>query len=180
MLNNTTKHGKGKLTFPSGSYYEGNFVMNKKEGYGEYYYKIGNFFEKYEGEWLNDMKNDAKGKYYFENNDQYTGGFVNNAIEGYGICIYYNKSEYKGMWKNNQKNGKGELTYNNGDVYDGDFCQDKREGYGTYIYKAIGYKYIGNWLNDKRNGKGILYKLMGGKEIEEFNGLWENDFQLAH
>ena len=44
---------KGKFIWPDGSFYEGDFKYNLKEGFGVYDYGDGN---KYEGEWLKDEK----------------------------------------------------------------------------------------------------------------------------
>eukprot|EP00347_Sterkiella_histriomuscorum_P011997 403370285 len=51
---NGQRHGKGRLTYIDGSFYEGNWVNGKKEGFGLSKSRDG---IQYEGNWLNDMKN---------------------------------------------------------------------------------------------------------------------------
>jgi hypothetical protein len=36
MWQNDMLHGKGRLVYHTGDYYEGDWVMNKAEGYGKY------------------------------------------------------------------------------------------------------------------------------------------------
>lgn len=36
------KHGFGKIVYPSGNYYEGNWAFDKKEGYGVMYWSNTN------------------------------------------------------------------------------------------------------------------------------------------
>lgn len=41
-------HGKGKMTWPDGRVYEGEYKLDKKHGYGEYTFTDG---RKYQGYW---------------------------------------------------------------------------------------------------------------------------------
>lgn len=47
------KSGKGKMQYPSGNYYDGDFLMDKKEGYGVMFWLNSN--EKYYGEWKDNV-----------------------------------------------------------------------------------------------------------------------------
>ena len=51
-------HGKGTYVCKDGSKYEGNYVENRKEGFGKFTFASGNV---YEGEWK-DGKQDGIGK----------------------------------------------------------------------------------------------------------------------
>ena len=46
------KHGKGKITYPDGAYYEGEFKNDKMHGMGSLYYTKGK--PAYEGQWMED------------------------------------------------------------------------------------------------------------------------------
>ena len=41
------KHGKGKMVYPSGNYYEGDWAFDKKEGYGTLKWPDGTIYEGY-------------------------------------------------------------------------------------------------------------------------------------
>lgn len=94
------RHGKGKLIFRNDAYYDGEWVNDKYEGYGEEslpggnllegYYKDGRLTSgrvifgdgrEYEGEWSDDMPN-GTGKMYFRDGHAEEGYWVN------GICAF--------------------------------------------------------------------------------------------
>lgn len=58
------KEGQGKLTYPDGAYYEGEFAKNRMHGYGTLYYRVGK--PAYEGNWFEDQFH-GKGVLYNEN-----------------------------------------------------------------------------------------------------------------
>ena len=113
--------------------YEGEFVNDKREGKGIFYYIKGN---KYEGEWKNDKRH-GKGKMY------YTSGDI-----------------YDGDYKNDKKEGKGITYFNTGNRYEGDFKNGKREGKGIYYYKS-GNREMGDFLKDKPIGKHVTLTVNG-------------------
>ena len=53
-------NGKGKMQWPDGKYYEGDYVNDNKEGLGEFHWPDGKW---YRGEWLNG-KQHGDGSYY--------------------------------------------------------------------------------------------------------------------
>ena len=65
--------------------YKGEFKKGKREGYGECYYKNGEY---YQGEWINDKRH-GKGRLYYKN-EKYEGNFIN----GNYICDKYNEKKY--------------------------------------------------------------------------------------
>ena len=116
------KHGKGKFT-TFGNYsieYEGDWVDDKKEGYGLYrkygmyphpYRNIPNI---YKGEFLNDIFN-GKGKYTYYHGDTYEGEYLDNKRHGFGIMYYNNKkTKYEGEWRDDMKYGPGKLYNKDG------------------------------------------------------------------
>ena len=94
------RHGKGKLVFRNDAYYDGEWVNDKYEGYGEESLPGGNNLEgyytdgrltsghvyfgdgrEYEGEWSDDMPN-GTGKMYWRDGHAEEGYWVN------GICAF--------------------------------------------------------------------------------------------
>ena len=50
---NGLRHGKGKMVFENGDWYEGNYVDGRAEGFGEFF--ANGKKEKYIGQWINDV-----------------------------------------------------------------------------------------------------------------------------
>ena len=79
-------HGKGKMTWSNGTFYEGDFKNGKMEGFGSRTFENG---DSYEGEWMEDMrhgngvyhiandKKDLSGKFEY---DQYVPGEPDSPI----------------------------------------------------------------------------------------------------
>ena len=75
--------------------YEGDYINNKREGYGKFIMSNGDI---YEGEFQKDSYN-GKGKYYWQNGNIYEGGFKNNKKEGRGKLTYSNGLILDCLWK---------------------------------------------------------------------------------
>ena len=88
--------------------YYGEFINNKKEGYGTIEWKDGS---KYQGE------------------------FKDNQINGYGMIKFPNNKFYQGEVKNARMEGFGEFFWNDEKRYIGNYKNDKRNGFGIYIRK---------------------------------------------
>ena len=144
-----------------GYVYTGEFINNKKEGFGTIVWKDGS---KYQGE------------------------FKDNQINGYGMIQYPDNKFYQGEIKNARMDGYGEFFWNNEKRYIGNYKNDKRNGFGIFIFKeleppnpillnpnkkdSILYNYsayIGFWKNGNMDGFGMKVKFDGIKY-----GLWEN------
>ena len=142
--------------------YYGEFINNKKEGYGTIEWKDGS---KYQGE------------------------FKDNQINGYGMIKYPNNKFYQGEVKNAKMEGFGEFFWKNEKRYIGNYKNDKRNGFGIYIFKddkpqsPINIKtkkrsslidnfcaYIGFWKNGNMEGFGII---VNRQEVKY--GLWDNN-----
>ena len=103
---NGLKHGKGIHYYKNGKIkIDGNFVNDKLEGDGAYYYEDGEF---YKGQWKNDLKYGKGIEYYKNGIIKYEGDFVNDKPEGFGKYVYSDGVFYIGQIKN----GKGK-EYNN-------------------------------------------------------------------
>ena len=146
-----------------GYVYQGEFINNKKEGYGNILWKDGN---------------------------QYQGQFKNNQLNGYGIIEYPGQKYYQGEIKNGRMEGFGEFFWKNEKKYIGNYKNDKRNGFGVFIIKsnnipnsteedeiANNYNleqnkisaYIGFWKNGNMDGFGIK---VYGHDVKY--GIWEN------
>ena len=150
-LNNNLKYDKKIF---GEDIYEGQFKNKKREGYGKYLYKFGNY---YIGQWKNDKMN-GKGKIYYKDNKiAYEGELANDKFEGNGTFKYKDNEYYTGEWSKGIKHGKGTMYYKNQAIkYQGEFKTGEAEGLGKYILENGEY-YIGKWHKGKANGKGIEY-----------------------
>ena len=153
------KNGKGKYEdLIKETIYEGDFIDDKKEGYGEEKKSDGTI---YRGYFKNGLK-DGKGtlilqKGNSENDYIYEGDFKEDKICGIGR-IKYNNKDYFGEWKNNEMSGYGVLI--DGEVkYYGFFEHNNKEGYGAVFYEDQSFAIIGKWEEDLCEGPGIYIPL---------------------
>ena len=180
------KEGKGKLIYPDGTYYEGNFKNDLFNGKGIFV----NNNSIYNGDFLNGKKH-GKGKIEIDiiknknsnNNNNYNnenkiekkiyeGDWENDFINGNGIEIIQNENGkiiYNGQFIKGKKNGKGKLILSNGSEYYGDFKNDLLEGNGIFKWNDNKY-YNGEWNNNCINGFGIL-----NEEDKKFIGYFKDD-----
>ena len=119
-------NGYGRMEFPSGDFYEGNWLDSNFSGYGEYFFANGSY---YKGQWLNNKQNgegyefeksdDAtfESEGFFEDDDLYNGISKTSFITGDTRYQKYKegeliKQEY--IWKNGDKNiQEGSFKSNN-------------------------------------------------------------------
>jgi hypothetical protein len=78
------KHGRGVKTWPWGDRYEGDFVDDRKEGWGVYSWGARTLFA----------------------GDRYEGGFANDKRNGYGIYLWSTGDSYAGPWKDDSVSGR--------------------------------------------------------------------------
>ena len=69
-------NGKGRLTWDSGIFYEGDFVNGQYHGYGVYFVSD---YALYEGQWVNGAFT-GKGKITYLNGEIQEGEFVNGKL----------------------------------------------------------------------------------------------------
>lgn len=157
--------------FVTGNRYTGDWVNNKKSGFGTQTWTNGN---KYEGDWLNNKRH-GKGTMWIrvasKLRKQYTGDWHHGKKHGLGI--YYAKSgeRYEGEWRQGLRHGRGKQVYENGDMYEGDWSDGRRAGLGVITY-ANGDRFEGYWLDGKKEGPGRFFFLSSAKMYE---GEWVND-----
>lgn len=164
--------GSQKISFPDGSFYEGEVINGKRSGYGIQLYSDG---ITYTGNWENDFQS-GYGELIIDDDWYYVGEWKNGIYEGtgtfcfsdffyegnwkdgkengYGTLVLSNLS-YEGTWLNGELNGEGCLSYQDGSYYEGSWKHNKRNGYGEYVW-ADGSSYYGNWEDDFPNGQGEI------------------------
>ena len=139
-----------------GYVYEGDFVNNKKEGYGTMKWKDGYIYQ---------------------------GEFKNNQMNGYGIIQYPGNNYYQGEVKNGRMEGFGEFFWKNDKKYIGHYKNDQRAGFGILIVKNNQFNklvhlnenennfvgFIGFWKNGNMDGFGMKVS-----KTEVKYGIWEN------
>ncbi|XP_072312823.1 radial spoke head 10 homolog B-like [Eucyclogobius newberryi] len=151
------RHGKGSIYYNKDetSWYKGDWVMNKIEGFGVRRYVCGSI---YEGEWKNNLRHGEgkmkwllhgqhyEGTWYngvehghgkqtwillrevgsrYSQSNQYIGNFQHGQRHGQGTFYYADGAVYEGEWRNNRKHGKGKFTFKNGKVFQGEFVDDQ-------------------------------------------------------
>jgi len=160
-----------------GASYNGEWVADRKNGYGVQVFPNG---QKYEGQWGDGLRN-GEGTLWVpvgkagKLRKLYVGGWKDDKRHGRGTCFFKNGEYFQGHWDNGQMHGQGTLRYDNGDLYIGEWHNGLRSGQGT-LNKANGDCYEGYWLNDKREGAGSFFYAESGKV---FVGEWANDLPKA-
>ncbi|XP_039223418.1 MORN repeat-containing protein 1 isoform X3 [Crotalus tigris] len=160
------KHGRGKLLFKDGSYYEGEFADGEIVGHGlRYWASTGNT---YSGQFLFGELH-GHGVFHYGNGGRYEGEFCYGIREGYGSLIGKDGETYQGSFHNNKKHGGGKMKFLNGDKFEGDWILDQRQGHGV-LQQPDGTVYEGQWRNDTFNGQGCMIHCSG----VIYDGLWHN------
>ena len=141
-----------------GYIYNGEFLNNKKEGFGTMIWKDG---------------------------QKYWGEFKNNQMNGYGIIEYPGEIFYQGEVRSGRMEGFGEFFWKKNKKFIGYYKNGKRNGFGVYIFKGdemlrISLRsetisensglsaFIGFWKDGKMEGFGMK---INAKEIKY--GIWE-------
>lgn len=122
-----------------------------KNGFGKIRFPGG---EEYTGEFRNGFIS-GKGVMTWPDGDRYEGSYDSDARNGYGVFTYRNGDIYSGNFRNNIKTGSGEYKWKNGDVYSGEWKDGRMNGRGTYTW-SDGVSYTGEWKDGMRNGDGVI------------------------
>lgn len=189
--------GKGKIHWPGGDKYRGQFHDGAPNGEG-----IKTFVEDqtviectfinghaqgegrltrpgeaaglvYTGSFFAD-KQDGWGKEIWNNGNAYEGQFTKGKKGPKGSFKFGDGNEYEGEFKNDALSGKGKLTNDKKEMcYDGEWKDNKMHGYGVYKWHKDGRRYQGNYIDDKKHGFGV-YKWENGRI---YYGFWQNGHQ---
>jgi hypothetical protein len=101
---NGMKHGKGKWAKHRDSKsnnYEGEYYMDKKQGYGEFNWASGNI---YKGNYKNDLRN-GNGEMHWTDGSVYKGNWVNGIQHGYGKMCFLDGTVNEGIFDHNMFQG---------------------------------------------------------------------------
>ena len=150
--------GKGILKNAKGNLYVGDFVDNKRHGYGE----LDTNRLHYKGQFLGDRFN-GKGIIHFKiEGHDYDGDFRDNEINGNGVFRWTNGDVYDGHMTRGKMNGVGRYTYANGQIYEGSYVNGIKEGKGKLTYPN-GFIYEGDFIGGRPRGNANI--ISGGKTI---------------
>ncbi|XP_008575572.1 PREDICTED: MORN repeat-containing protein 1 [Galeopterus variegatus] len=165
------KHGRGKLLFKDGSYYEGEFVDGEITGEGcRHWAWSGNT---YSGQFvLGEPQGHGVMKY--KAGGYYEGAVSHGMKEGHGVLVDQEGQVYQGSFHNNKRHGWGQMLFKNSDKYEGDWIRDQRQGHGI-LRCADGSTYEGQWHGDVFSGLGSLAHSSG----VVYCGLWINGHPVA-
>ncbi|XP_053328215.1 alsin [Spea bombifrons] len=129
---------RGKLTSFSPSMFIGQWVMDKKTGYGVFDDITRG--EKFMGMWQDDLRQ-GSGLVVTQFGLYYEGAFNLNKMMGTGVLLSEDDTVYEGEFSDDWTlNGKGMLTMSNGDCIEGVFIGEWGSGIkvsGTYLKPTV-------------------------------------------
>jgi hypothetical protein len=148
-VENFTMFGYGKMVFPNGAIYKGEWSYNKRNGQGQFFFTD---FATYEGNWKRN-KRDGQGKFIFPDGASYHGEFDKNAFHGKGVLADAQGVVLaEGEWENNKLKSGVILTKN--DCYSYDMFERQE---GNYFADGLKFGvYEGQIENFYPHGKGKL------------------------
>lgn len=163
----TDEFGAKTSAFPfeTGGSYVGNWVGDKKEGFGTQTWTTG---DKYEGEWRDGRQNGKGSLWKVEGGrlrKRYAGDWADGKRTGLGVFIFKNGDKYEGEWVENRRQGNGAMTYADGTFYEGGWVDNQRCGLGV-LRLPNGDRYEGHWLGDAKEGPGRFYYVATGQVYE--------------
>ena len=141
--------------------YDGNVLINKRDGKGTMYYANHDI---YEGDWKDDKKY-GNGILKYDNGDKYEGEWEEDKKHGEGIEILKNGVVLKGKWDKGLKTGVFTRIEKNNDIYEGEYSKDIPIGEWKLINKQ------GDIFEcEFKNNKFVTKKIVKGKlDLTEWN-----------
>ncbi|XP_053061632.1 MORN repeat-containing protein 1 isoform X5 [Acinonyx jubatus] len=165
------KHGRGKLLFKDGGYYEGEFTDGEITGEGcRIWASSGNT---YSGQFVLGEPQ-GRGVMKYKAGGCYEGELSHGMREGYGRLVDRDGQAYWGWFHDNQRHGQGHMVFRNGDEYEGDWVRGQRQGHGV-LRCADGSTYEGQWHGDVFSGLGRMTLCSGAV----YRGMWINGHPAA-
>lgn len=141
-------HGKGRLEYAAGRWYEGDWKHGRWTGHGRLSNGDGDL---YEGELRNDHKH-GKGTMRFNDGRVFVGEYINGQmIEG--KMTYQDGSTYEGSWVDGMRHGRGKCVFTDASIYEGEFREGEFHGHGKMAWSDGGW-YEGEWWNGDMQGQG--------------------------
>lgn len=185
------KHGKGKIYFNNGKFYEGTWFNDTMTGYGIQIKTDGSFIrgefknnqpdgyaeyirpgkESYKGHWVEGKKH-GKGHEVIPGGTDFNGTYLLGKKHGISVCIFPDGKKYEGNFINGSIMGKGKMTWPDGKTYDGHWVEGKMEGEGLFTWED-GRTYSGNYLRGEKHGYGTLTYI----DESSYEGMFESGKQ---
>ncbi|XP_054576424.1 MORN repeat-containing protein 1 isoform X1 [Eptesicus fuscus] len=164
-------HGRGKLLFKDGSYYEGEFADGEIMGRGcRHWAHTGNT---YSGQFVFGEPQ-GHGVMEYKAGGRYEGELSHGVREGHGCLEDPDGRVYWGAFHNNKRHGRGHMAFPNGDEYEGDWVRDQRQGHGV-LRCADGSVYEGQWHSDVLSGLGSVAHCSG----VVYTGMWISGYPMG-
>ena len=173
-LLNGMRHGRGIVRVGSQVVYEGEFALDKREGYGKYVTAE----EAYFGYWKDDCKHGV-GQNSYSDGTSYKGHFFGGLRQGFGMFTRENM-HFTGFWNHNQKQGEFmafcvktgqalQIMYKNDDV-----CTVQKINKSSSFDESIGIESEEDFQNNKLNLKPSDTKLVVAAKIQELEKIIKN------
>ena len=141
-------HGRGRLEYAAGRWYEGEWKHGRWTGQGRLSNGDGDL---YEGELRNDHKH-GQGTMRFADGRVFVGEYVNGQMTE-GKMIYQDGSTYEGGWADGMRHGRGKCVFTDESIYEGEFREGEFHGHGKMTWSDGGW-YEGEWWNGEMHGQG--------------------------
>ncbi|XP_019514003.1 PREDICTED: MORN repeat-containing protein 1 isoform X2 [Hipposideros armiger] len=145
-------HGRGKLMFKDGSYYEGEFVDGEIMGEG-----------------CRHWASSGHGCLVDQDGQVYRGSFHNNKRHGQGQMAFQNGDKYDGDWVRDQRQGHGVLWCADGSTYEGQWHSDVFSGLGRMVH-CSGVIYHGMWINSHPAAQATRIAILGAEVMDVAHG----------
>jgi len=116
--------GKGKIVFPDGASYDGDFRKGKFQGTGIMKYPGGAM---YVGGWHKSVQ-EGRGRMTEADGTSYIGGFHNGKRHGDGVITFPNRNRMEATFVYDQVEGEVTFKFANGDFYVGEMTGTTIEG----------------------------------------------------
>ncbi|XP_046991299.1 alsin [Schistocerca americana] len=181
QFQNNLQHGFGKLDIPAVSNYEGEWKDGLQNGYGVMRYACGDL---YEGCFKDGVPSGhgvhKQGHFMASVASVYIGEWVSGVKQGYGVMDDIVTGEkYLGTWNNNMKHGCGLIVTLDGIYYEGLFMQDVLVGHGVMVFED-GTHYEGEFKSvGVFNGKGTLTFSSGDYLEGSLHGCWNEGIKVT-
>lgn len=182
QFNSNTLCGHGKMEIPSSGTYEGQWKDNYQNGFGIMKYTNGDIYEGYFKDGVPHGHGIKKqGDFTCSSATIYTGEWQNGVKHGYGVMDDIGKGQkYLGNWSDNKKNGCGLIVTLDGIYYEGLFMQDVLTGHGVMVFED-GTHYEGEFRSaGVFSGKGVLTFSSGDKIEGSLSGAWTEGVKISN
>ena len=150
--------GVGKMSWPNGFVYEGQWQMDVPHGHGTISFHFGGAFSYTGGFHLGKRHSDSECDCRWTLDGlqvSYLGPFKMDRICGSGTFTIAGLLKYEGEMLNDVFQGEGRLEYHSGEVLQGRFENGLLSGQGT-VTSPTGMTYTGAFLNGLYHGEGTL------------------------